>query len=141
MSRSKTEPQIIRADRLKEIIKNERLTQSSLANKIGVTQQSISRIMQGKQALTEGMAKRIVSVFPAYDVEWLLGYKSEEKVRIDIIRDAIDKMISQFPKDVEILKGIINDQSASARDRMTAIRMLNTAESKVAKYYKQLERR
>ena len=141
MSKAKVEPQSVRAERLKEIIKNEGLTQNLLADKVSVTQQSISRIMQGKQALTEGMARRIVAVFPAYNVEWLLGYKSEEEARTGIIQDAIEKMISQFPKNVEILKEIINDKSASAKDRMTAIRMLNAAESKVTKYYKQLERR
>lgn len=141
MSKAKVEPQSIRAERLKEIIKNERLTQSSLADKVGVTQQSISRIMQGKQALTEGMVNRIINTFPEYDKEWLLGYKEKRVDKANILREAIEEMISQFPKDVEVLKGIINDPSALAKDRIMAIRTLNAAESKISKYYNQLERR
>ena len=73
MPKKKTEIQPIRAERLKELISAEGLTQAAFAEKVHYSQQLISDIVNKKTALTEGTAAAITSVFPNYSTEWLLG--------------------------------------------------------------------
>ena len=74
MSRKKTEINPERAERLKILIEREGITQTDFANRIHQTQQNVSRIVKMKQALTEYTAREIISEFPEYREEWLLGY-------------------------------------------------------------------
>lgn len=74
MSRRKTEINPVRAERLKTLIKREGITQTAFAKRIDYSQQNVSRIIQLKQALTEHTAHTIISKFPGYRIEWLLGY-------------------------------------------------------------------
>lgn len=74
MSRQRTEINPIRADRVKILMKREKITQTVLADRIYQTQQNVSRIMQKRQPLTEETARLIVKAFPEYRLEWILGY-------------------------------------------------------------------
>lgn len=74
MSRRKTEINPIRAERVKKLIEREGISQIDFANRIFQTQQNVSRIINLKTALTEETAQDIVSAFPEYRIEWLLGY-------------------------------------------------------------------
>lgn len=74
MSRPKTEINPIRAERIKTLIQREHITQQQLADRIYQSQQNLSRIMTLKSALTEETARAIVTAFPEYRLEWLLGY-------------------------------------------------------------------
>ena len=74
MSRKKTEMNPQRAENLKKLIEREDITQAELAERIHMTQQNISRIVQMRQPLTEETAKEIIQAFPGYRIEWLLGY-------------------------------------------------------------------
>ena len=74
MSRKKTEINPIRAERVKKIIETEGISQVDFAKRIFQTQQNVSRILNLKTALTEETAQTIVSAFPKYRIEWLLGY-------------------------------------------------------------------
>ena len=74
MSRKKTEINPIRAERVKKLIEREGISQIDFANRIFQTQQNVSRIINLKTALTEETAQDIVSAFPEYRIEWLLGY-------------------------------------------------------------------
>lgn len=74
MSRIKTEISSKRAENVKKLIENEKITQKELADRIHMTQQNISRIVQMKQPLTEETARLIVEAFPGYRISWLLGY-------------------------------------------------------------------
>ena len=74
MSRKKTEINPIRAERVKKIIETEGISQIDFAKRIFQTQQNVSRILNLKSALTEETAQTIVSAFPKYRIEWLLGY-------------------------------------------------------------------
>ena len=74
MSRKKTEINPIRAERVKKIIETEGISQIDFAKRIFQTQQNVSRIINLKTALTEETAQTIVSAFPKYRIEWLLGY-------------------------------------------------------------------
>lgn len=74
MSRKKTEINPIRAERVKTLIEREKISQTDFASKIFQTQQNVSRILNLKTALTEETARDIISAFPEYRIEWLLGY-------------------------------------------------------------------
>ena len=74
MSRKKTEINPIRAERVKKLIEREKISQVDFASRIFQTQQNVSRILNLKTALTEETARDIVTAFPEYRIEWLLGY-------------------------------------------------------------------
>ena len=74
MSRKKTEINPIRAERVKTLIDREGISQKDLADRIFQTQQNVSRILNLKTALTEETAHDIISAFPEYRIEWLLGF-------------------------------------------------------------------
>lgn len=74
MSRQKTEINPIRAERVKILIRREKISQQQLADRIFQTQQNISRIIQKRIPLTEATAQLIVKAFPEYRLEWILGY-------------------------------------------------------------------
>lgn len=74
MSRTKTEINPKRAENVKKLIEAEKITQTELADRIHMTQQNISRIVQMKQPLTEETARHIIEQYPKYRIEWLLGY-------------------------------------------------------------------
>lgn len=91
MSKRKTEVKPIRAQRLKELIDAEGLTQTAFAKEMHYSQQLISGIINEKTALTEATAEEIASSFPKYSVEWLLGL-SDYKNNAEAFRNSISKM-------------------------------------------------
>ena len=74
MSRPKGEIKGLRCKRLKEIIEREGVKQNQLSEETGISQQSISAMVQGKANVTETTAEIIVKRFPEYSIEWLLGF-------------------------------------------------------------------
>lgn len=79
MARKKIEINPIRGKRLKELLTAENMTQYELSKKIYLSQQTISKIIQGKVNLTERNAEIIAWHFPAYSFDWLMGYDVEAK--------------------------------------------------------------
>ena len=103
MSRKRTEINSIRAERFKIIISREKITQTELQGMIHLSQQSISRIVQSKQALTEETAQAIINVFPDYRIEWLLGYDDTMLVSDEIMQVVRNKVDS-----AEAIRQVIN---------------------------------
>ena len=69
---------------LKQLCSEVGITQAALAERIDRTPQTITRIVQGRYALTQDVAERIIAEYPQYRIEWLLGLsdiktKSEER--------------------------------------------------------------
>lgn len=75
MSRNKVPIEPIRGKRLKKLIEDQGLTQKEFADKVNLTQQTVSKIINGKANLTEGVAREIVELFPSYGYEYLMGFK------------------------------------------------------------------
>ena len=65
---------------LKKLCDDERISQAELAEIIFVSQQTISKIINGRASLTEQTARAITEKFPKYRMEWLLGYDSFETI-------------------------------------------------------------
>lgn len=68
------------ANRLKQLMeenmndKGRPLKASDLHRMTGISQKHLSNILTLNKPLTEGTARKIISVFPGYSVPWLLGY-------------------------------------------------------------------
>lgn len=62
----------IRADRIRIILKREKLTQLELAEKLEMEPQNVSRFLRSGK-VSERICQRIVSLYPKYRFEWLLG--------------------------------------------------------------------
>ena len=106
MSKKRSEINPIRAERVKTILDREGITQQKLAEMIFQTQQNVSRILTGKQPLTEETARAIIDAankisdqnaaqkagisleeygyHVTYRIEWLLGYDDKMTVEDEI---------------------------------------------------------
>lgn len=77
MARRKAEIKPIRGNRLKSLCETENITQYQLADRIHISQQTISKIVNHQANLTEATAKEITKEFPGYSFDWLMGYDLE----------------------------------------------------------------
>ena len=73
MSKRKTEINPIRAKRVKYIYDDQGLTQAQFAERIGMSQQNVSKIVNMKIPLTDTIAQVIINEFPQYRLAWLWG--------------------------------------------------------------------
>lgn len=109
MSKQRTEINPISADRVKEILRRENITQTQLSGMIFQTQQNISRIMQKRQPLTKETAEAIVAAFPErrYRAAYLLGYDDDltEDDRFDRV---ISNLETEHDKTVAIVRHLAN---------------------------------
>lgn len=81
MSRKHGEIDIECGRRLKSLLVKSKVTQCSLAEKLGYEPQHISNIVRGKRRLTAELAQRIVDeVFPNINFEWLLNRSECETI-------------------------------------------------------------
>lgn len=76
MGRKRVDVSPIRGERLKDFLKEQGITQAALADMIHISQQTISKIVQGKANLTEQTARLIADSFPdsPHTFEILMGY-------------------------------------------------------------------
>lgn len=61
------------AERLKELCKRFNTTQTAISEKAYISQNTLSKIAQGKAPMTYTVASAIASNFPSVSVEWLMG--------------------------------------------------------------------
>lgn len=73
MAKSKQEINPKSAIRLKQLYEEHGITQVWLSDKTGISQNTLSRIANGKTALSYTIACEIVKVVPDISVEWLMG--------------------------------------------------------------------
>ena len=80
MGRPPKEINYKRCENLKELLDEvkkkdrEKNTQANIAERIYISQQELSKIVNKHANLTEETAKRIIEEFPEYRLNWLLGY-------------------------------------------------------------------
>lgn len=74
MSRPRAEINIKRCKRLKQLIDETGIKQNQLAADTGISQQSISAMVQEKANVTDTTIEIITKKFPQYSAEWLSGY-------------------------------------------------------------------
>jgi len=79
------------AENLNTILDEQGINQLQLSKLIHISQQTISKIMNGKASLTEDNARLIIKHFPQYRLEWLMGYdqhKTLTELYISIVSEA-----------------------------------------------------
>ena len=105
MSKQKSEINPISAERVKEILRRENITQLQLSEKIFQTQQNVSRIINEKQALTKATAEAIVAAFPdrRYRAAYLLGY-DDDLTEDDHFDRVISNIETEHDKNVAIVR-------------------------------------
>lgn len=91
MSKKATEINPIRAERVKTIIEREKIPQQEFARLTHQSQQNVSRIVKKHNSLTEENAREIIKAFPAYRLQWLLGY-DDIMLEEDYNRAFVDRM-------------------------------------------------
>lgn len=93
MPRPKVKINPICGKRLKELCKEQKITQTKLSEIIFITQQTLSKIVNGECSLTEQTARKIVNIFPIYRIEWLMGlddYKTEAEACHPLLKESLD---------------------------------------------------
>ena len=108
MSKKPSEINPVPATRLKELINREKIQQQELADYICMSQQSISRIIQKKQSLTDHTARAIIDVFPDYRIEWLLGY-DDLVTHADENRMLVNNMIGTAEAIHQVIQFVTDD--------------------------------
>lgn len=84
---------------LKEIRKKEDLTQTELANILGVSRGTIAQIEVGKNKITSDLAKKINEKF-IYSMDFILNYNGEE---LSMIHNEKGSYVGEFFKDIRHL--------------------------------------
>lgn len=105
MSRKQTKIDPKRAERVKKLIENEKslhpdenITQKKIADRIGISQQNLSRIINQDHGLNESMAKLIVEAFSdrppkkQYRLQWLLGFDDYMTDEIMLLSKQVDQL-------------------------------------------------
>lgn len=88
MARRKQEINPKCAERLKILCKRLNTTQTTISEKAGISQNTLSKIAQGKQAMSYSVAREIIKQFPTVRLEWLMG--------IDDFESELEKGINEF---------------------------------------------
>lgn len=86
------------ADRLKELCKRFNTTQTAISEATFISQNTLSKIAQGKAPMTYNVACAIASKFPSVHVEWLMGnddYMTDEEEGICIASSVVVESMSR----------------------------------------------
>lgn len=108
MSKKASEINPVPAGNLKTLLEREKCQQGKLADLIHLSQQSISRIIQKKQSLTDQTARAIINVFPDYRIEWLLGY-DDIMTHTDEIRAMIHNVVDTAEAINQVIRLVADD--------------------------------
>ena len=88
MKRNTIEKSPVRVVRIKELMKEENLSQHQLAEKLHMTQQNLSRILKSEK-ISDVLINDICELFPEYSPDWLRG---EDVKIINRIRNKLNLM-------------------------------------------------
>jgi len=85
-------------DRIKKIISDNQLTNSSFADKIGVPRSSISHILSGRNNPSLDLIIKILQSFPEINADFLLRGEATTLINNDSGRDSLNKNMTLFPE-------------------------------------------
>lgn len=120
MGRKATEINPIRAERVKTIIKREGITQIKLAEMLFRTPQNISAIVNANIALTEETAKQIITLFPDYRLQWLLGY-DDIMLHIEELKQMINRKVDTAEAINQVIRLVADDICAREKIKRPTI--------------------
>lgn len=121
-------------DRVKDVRKTLKLTLEEFGKKVGVTKQTVSRIENGINNLTDQMVKSICREFNV-NYDWLMD--GEGEMFSDLPQTVLDELCSQYELDdldrfiVELYVGLPKDVSDGIKARAKdLIQKRNASEEK-----------
>ncbi len=85
-------------DRIKRIISDNNLTNSSFADKIGVPRSSISHILSGRNNPSLDLIIKITQSFSEISADFLLSGKSLTPIDTDVKKNTVNKNLTLFPE-------------------------------------------
>ena len=85
-------------DRIKRIISDNNLTNSSFADKIGVPRSSISHILSGRNNPSLDLIIKITQNFSEISADFLLSGKTLAPIDTDITKNSVNKNLTLFPE-------------------------------------------
>lgn len=85
-------------DRIKRIISDNNLTNSSFADKIGVPRSSISHILSGRNNPSLDLIIKITQSFSEISADFLLSGKTLTPIDTDIKKNSVNKNLTLFPE-------------------------------------------
>ena len=91
MAKIKQEVNPKSANRLKQLYAEQNITQTWLSEKTGISQNTLSRIANGKAPLSHRIASYIVELFPDIRAEWLMG-DDDFQTEMDKLKDSIGNL-------------------------------------------------
>ena len=103
MSKTKQEANPKSAKRLKQLYTEYQITQSSLSEKTGISQNTLSRIANGKVALSYFVACEIAKIFPDVSPEWLMGHSDFKNEAQKTLYPAAKSLHLKFKKEKAVL--------------------------------------
>lgn len=91
MSRKYVDYNPIPGKRLKQILKEQGITQTQAGEFLHLSQKTISHMVNGESSVTNETADLMIKEFPQYRKAWLLGiddYKTNREMLLQVIADA-----------------------------------------------------
>ena len=85
-------------DRIRKIISDNNLTNSSFADKIGVPRSSVSHILSGRNNPSLDIIIKITHSFNEISADFLLTGKLSTPINIENKKDSINKNLTLFPE-------------------------------------------
>ena len=85
-------------DRIKRIISDNNLTNSSFADKIGVPRSSISHILSGRNNPSLDLIIKITQSFSEISADFLLSGKTLTPIDTDTKKNPVNKNLTLFPE-------------------------------------------
>jgi len=85
-------------DRIKRIISDNNLTNSSFADKIGVPRSSISHILSGRNNPSLDLIIKITQSFSEITADFLLSGKTLTPIDTDVKKNTVNKNLTLFPE-------------------------------------------
>ena len=85
-------------DRIRKIISDNNLTNSSFADKIGVPRSSVSHILSGRNNPSLDIIIKITHSFSEISADFLLTGKLSTPINIENKKDSINKNLTLFPE-------------------------------------------
>lgn len=83
------------AERLKQLYKERNITQMWLSEQTGISQNTLSRIVNGKAPLSHRVAADIVMLFPDIRTEWLMG-EDDFLTEMDKLKDSLGNLHNTY---------------------------------------------
>ena len=126
MARPKVEINSIRGLRLKQICDEKGITQKQLSKLVYISQQAISKMLQGNATVTETTAIEVIQPFPEHRYEWLMD--------LDDIKTKEEKKIQTWEQEGRVTESTVRLIAASFRQQGYEMKMCTPAN--VPKGYK-----